>query len=555
MITFACIMQRLVKFILAMVLVALVTGCGGMHSYDARLVAADSLMWADPDSALAIVTAIDSLTGERDQAYRDLLATQARYKCYVEITASDDSAITRAMDYYRHHNGDREKLTRAFLYKGAVMEELGHVDSAMYYYKTAEVTADEKDYTNLGQINTRIADLYRIHNGNAQTCFEKYQLAFHNYVLARNKRMQLNSIYAMYMMNGITQPQLNNNDTIFTKAIDLAIELGNDNKLFNLYELRCRQLSLSDSSCLEAKKIALNCLKDFESYINNDLLLDLAYLYAKESKLDSAKHFLKCVNESLSPGDEVHVIVRKNDVLSMIAEREGDVYASRHFIALNSSLTDSIMDDTDKYSLDLIENEFNLHKHKNDLYEITHLQRILLWLTCITILLVALLTAAYLRRLRRTKAIIQELKNVKTDDEHLLKRLDSKSVVIEQFITNLVTLIKSVAGNETHNSTSQLAQQIKETIVDVANDDFWCELQSYLDKNHNGLISNLAQTHKLTEKDLRFIELSCCGFSYAVIAIIMDYNPKYVFNKRKILAKRMGLNMPLQDYLECLMAK
>ncbi len=67
-------------------LLTLVTGCGGAHRYDERLVQADSLMQPAPDSALAIVTAIDSLTGVSNLAYRDLLLTQARYKCYADIT-------------------------------------------------------------------------------------------------------------------------------------------------------------------------------------------------------------------------------------------------------------------------------------------------------------------------------------------------------------------------------------------------------------------------------------------------------------------------------------
>ena len=60
---------------MALVLVAVVTGCGGMHRYDARLAAADSLMHDVPDSALALVQAVDpaSLTREGDRAYRDLL--------------------------------------------------------------------------------------------------------------------------------------------------------------------------------------------------------------------------------------------------------------------------------------------------------------------------------------------------------------------------------------------------------------------------------------------------------------------------------------------------
>ena len=121
------------------------------------------------------------LAADGDRAYRDLLLTQARYRCY--ITATSDSDINRALAYYRAHPKEREKLTRAYIYKGAVMEELGHPDSAMLHYKHAEATAAPDDYFNLGYINFRIADLFlnevaedssvvdRLHQ--AVSCFER----------------------------------------------------------------------------------------------------------------------------------------------------------------------------------------------------------------------------------------------------------------------------------------------------------------------------------------------------------------------------------------------
>jgi len=145
-------MKYLPVVILLMVaaLVSTVTGCQGEARYDARLTVADSLLTSNPDSALALVEALalDSLSTDGDRAYRDLLLTQARYKCY--ITATSDSDINRALGYYRAHSGEQEKLTRAYIYKGAVMEELGHPDSAMLYYKHAEATAAPDDYFNLG---------------------------------------------------------------------------------------------------------------------------------------------------------------------------------------------------------------------------------------------------------------------------------------------------------------------------------------------------------------------------------------------------------------------
>lgn len=159
-----------------------------------------------------------------------------------------------------------------------------------------------------------------------------------------------------------------------------------------------------------------------------------------------------------------------------------------------------------------------------------------------------------MRRLRNTRAIIKQLSEIDIDRQlDPFERLEDKSGVIEHLLSNLVALIRLSSKNGTRNSTSQVAQQIKETIVDVANEDFWKELRAYLDKKHHGIISNLEQAHHLSEKDMRFIELSCCGFSYVIIAIILDYSPNYVLNKRKILASKMGLDMTLQEYLEHLM--
>ena len=149
-----------VILVMMAVLVAVVTGCGA-HRYDGRLMVADSLMRSNPDSALAILESlpVGRLTTEGDRAYHGLLISQARYKAYV--TATSDSDINRALSYYRTHSGEREKLTRAYIYKGAVMEELGHPDSAMYYYKSAEATAAPDDYFNLGYCNLRIGELYQ----------------------------------------------------------------------------------------------------------------------------------------------------------------------------------------------------------------------------------------------------------------------------------------------------------------------------------------------------------------------------------------------------------
>ena len=150
-------MRKLMVFIWTMlVLGAMVPSCSNSHRYDNRLMAADSLIHDHADSAMALLEALSSndLATDGDRAYRDLLLVQARYKAYV--TATSDSDINYALAYYKQHPKEKEKLTRANIYKGAVMEELGHPDSALLYFKTAETTADPDDYYNLGYSKMRI---------------------------------------------------------------------------------------------------------------------------------------------------------------------------------------------------------------------------------------------------------------------------------------------------------------------------------------------------------------------------------------------------------------
>ena len=89
----------------------------------------------------------------------------------------------------------------------------------------------------------------------------------------------------------------------------------------------------------------------------------------------------------------------------------------------------------------------------------------------------------------------------------------------------------------------------------VASDDFWKALRSHLDQNYNGIISQLAKNSKISETDLKFIELTCCGFNYVEIAIVLGYNPKYISQKRNDIAAKLRLRVPLRDYLEDAMTK
>ena len=179
-------------FVILSILAGLLAGCHDTPHYDQRLMKADSLLQNIHDSHLALEQLNglqrNSLSGEGNKAYYDLLLTQARYKCYIKATS--DSNINRALKYYTQHSDEQDKLLRAYIYKGAVMEELGKPDSAMTMYKQAETVILPTDYFNQGYVKMRMGDLYNQHHAYGGRNIEKLEQALERFRRAQDTHYQ-----------------------------------------------------------------------------------------------------------------------------------------------------------------------------------------------------------------------------------------------------------------------------------------------------------------------------------------------------------------------------
>ena len=546
-------MKHLLTVILGLaVLVATVAGCGGAHRYDSRLAAADSLMRPDPDSALAIVKAVDrdSLATEGDRAYRDLLLTQARYRCYEAATS--DSDINHALAWYRAHSGEREKLTRALIYKGAVMDELGHPDSAMLYYKQAEATADEKDYFNLGQINLRIADLYRRYYADTEICYGKYETALSYFKQTGDERLQQNCLFNMAGCLGITGR--GNPLEYLNQAFELAVELNDSSLMFSCRELLSRQLSAKDSTRKEAKVVALECLKKYPAQVNIDLLLDLAYIYAKDRVSDSAEYYLDIVKDYVGNDHFGQIQTRMNSILAILAEYANDPVKSDYYTRQSKRNSDSIANNKNRYSIQHIESANNKTQSTHAKQEMNTLQLLIVSLALLFLVSVIIFLSYHYIRTKRFRAIISEMEHAHVDKhEKLLEQLNAKESLIGDCVQRMISFMLTSIETSEKDSPAAIRKRIKKTVSETVNDDFWNELRIFLDRKHDNIISKIAENTLITKKDIRFIELLCCGFTYIEIAVMMDYNPKYFSQKRTEIAKKLKIDVPLQQFLENLL--
>ncbi len=547
--------------LVAIVLAALITGCGGAQRYDARLAEADSLMWDDPDSALAVLTAIDSLGGEANQAYRDLLVTQARYKCYQDITASDDSAITCAMDYYRVHSREREKLTRAYLYKGAVMEELGHVDSAMFYYKTAEVNADEKDYTNLGQINIRIADLYREEYSQDSAAILRFKESIRHYTILADTNFIIYGLGAIGCIYGVTHPDSSRyyliNAIRLAQKFDPSLQYSHKSTLAGLYYYQ--------GHYLEAKNVAMDILKNGKDDCGETQFYYYAVLsYLKLGNLDSAKYILKITPQPVDAVDSMSFY----NVLAEIANRENDHDTYKRYKERSHEITEEILSNSKKGKIAVAESEFE-KVHFQSHFE-GKKKKFTKMAVAILLLLLIIFTIIYYSARRQLRKRLNENKAIKNELESALANLNEqaqknktvselvayRTAALRELYQDIRVRIKDESKVKKVIPLTSLFQGMHERneILELnLKEKFWENMTLSVDGEYNGIYSFVERNYpNLTERDLKIFCLLCADLSPQLIRLCMNLtSARSITNYRSvIIKKKMGLDMSLDTFIK-----
>ena len=543
-------MKRLLVAILVFaVLVAVVAGCSHSARYDGRLVAADSLMQVNPDSSLAIVEGLcrDSLATEGDRAYRDLLLTQARYRCY--ITATSDSDINRALAYYRAHPKEREKLTRANIYKGAVMDELGFPDSAMLYYKQAEAVAAPTDYFNLGYINLRISDLFldqvskdssvivRLHR--AMWCFEK-----------QHDTTRLISVLGnLGSMTGYDQPD--SAKRYLWRAIALARQFDPTQQYS--HESTLAGVYFFQNEYAQANALAMDVLRHGSEYsFERQFYYYAAMSYISLGKLDSAKYVLSVTP---TPVDDVDSLTYYN-LTAAISKAEGKPYSYAENVSQYNEMVGDILYSSRESELLQIESEFD---RKQEELRHDNVNRRNITIISIGLLLLILLSLIIYRNKHRYSQLINDLmeesQNHVSDINTLRRNIDQLKIrdsQLKDFITSYIELMGDVTEACYHSPMNVLSNEIRRLFqLEKENKNKWVMLYSYIDNEYNHIITDTINKYsQLNDRDILLLALTCLDFSCAQIAIITGYsNATSISGNRQRLAQKMGLDYTLQEYI------
>ena len=545
-------------------LAGLLSGCqgGGASRYDARLVLADSVLRSnDPDSALQLLTTIDGakLPSAGDRAYHALLLTQAQYRCYVDITS--DSTINVALDYYKHHEGEREMLTRSYIYKGAVTEVLGNPEGAMPYYKQAVSVAAPDDHFNLGYANLRIGSLYRDYlvQDTADILFLKQALY--------NFRQVPDSFYVAQCLSAIVGSYMavNKKDsTIFyleqSDTLIKALHLSGLEVLNQRYLADLMMFSHDIQDIVAAKEIAVS-LADKETDQRNHLLLIAAFTLAKLNKADSANYYLKQVEtEKLSDG----LRVLYNRCMAEQARCHDDMVRFQYYFEKADNIADSLSDNNTQRKLRDVESKYDneVLRNKSLTYKNNWIISLLVTALFVGILLTAIMAmrrrlAQRQRQIEESEMIIEQLQSDAKTLATQLNKYQTMSDELKQAIQDQIELFTHLVELQvTHyaNSPGRFSKTFARSYSGKQSDNrsFWKSLRAYVNARYNNIIDeSLAVFPSLSETDINYLSLYCCNLPTTVIMACMGYKEAHsAYNKKRRVAEALGSPDSLDDYIK-----
>ena len=186
--------MRLKRLIYSILYLLLVTGCKEQKDVTDTLNCAEAIMESTPDSAYALIQTLDSGAMKRrsTRARYALLYTQAQDKNYIDGT--NDSIITVAVDYYRHH-GDVHHRFLSLYYKGRIHSNAGDYLHAIQAYSEAEgLVPGVSDAYYCGLLYSQLGIVYK-HYMDYPKSLEAYQKAYRYYNKANKKQHQAYALW------------------------------------------------------------------------------------------------------------------------------------------------------------------------------------------------------------------------------------------------------------------------------------------------------------------------------------------------------------------------
>lgn len=571
-------LEIVIRTIAVVAIIVFVSSCA---SKEAKRImdTADAVMWTRPDSALAVLESIDtlSLKAKAQHARYSLLYTMALARNHRDIP--DLRIIKPAASYYERHgsNDDRMKM---YFYLGVAQYDTGDPEAAIASYLRAKEYSSRSD--NLvfrGIISSSISDVYLWNNNNSESILyckeacdyfaqakDSFRLWNTTGLLANrysNIRdwAKADSLYSIFFSQPIRDTSIYARQ-LLNLAWNNIFKHGSDpHESIDLFRKATGEFggtpSLSDY-CVYA--YASEIIGDYDTA--NDLIRQL-------ENVDSSSTILKIWKYRISK--------HRADYKTALT------YLEQSLNDQNSEVLETVGQSVALAQSDYYENKSLL------LDKDRRLQRQVKWMIfLIAVMMVASGLGIYSKRKKIWQRQVEEMSFINdevsqrlneallSEKEHL-RSIDSLASANELAEKNIQTLSEKLSSaaekeqvlkglrakyvqankrryaqlnvlcrqylespNASRNGKDKIYAEVKK-ILAILDEPNQKELESMLDDNLDGIMTKLrAAIPDTTEKDFRFISFLILGFDTKTISRMMDYNVNTVYTKRYIIKEKIS---------------
>lgn len=507
-----------------------------------QLIAIDSLISSTPDSALALLRAIDtaSLPAGEPRAYHALLTCHAMWKAYV--AASSDTLIRRAWQYYEH-NGNYNRRIRAMLYMGTTAEELDHLEDAMRWYKRTELAANPDDHYHRGYALMSMANLYQnvsLSQRDAKNSYINAINEFSNDVFIDTT----NYLFCLSQL-GVVYGSINNDSSILilNKALKLSREyldttFVNEN-LISLAGYYYKVKRYDNAIKLSYEAIRSNKL-EYKQLLVACYIAALSYTNINE--LDSALHYYNILPKPQNIYDSAAVI----EVMAKIEYLKCNINHSIMLEKLSDSIIATQLYTAHKTSLKAIEQqEINIYNKKSSKRNQSYIH--LLYI-CGLILISVIIYLIYQRILNKKK--LSELNDSYNAIIANLISLTNNSTNKQEAYYNQQSSLRNFFDVIMYAAPRRSSSFRPDTHKVTITEEQWEQLCTSVNIMLDGFVNDLSTRYGCTTNEKRLFCICYCGASNNIVELCLPYKKQTIANmKQQIAHKVLGDNFTWNDLI------
>lgn len=524
---------------------------------------AEDVMWTRPDSALAALESIDTLslkTGAQRARY-SLLYTMALNRNWIDTT--DLSVIQPAVRYYERHGSKDDKM-EMYYYLGTVQHNAGNMDDAIAsYVRSLEYSSESDNLIFRGLIASAISDLY------SQNQNYSAGLNYANDALALFK--QAGDSTRIWVTTGMLA-------SLYGSIHDYE---KSDSLYSEFFSSPCRDSSMYARILMDK---ALGCLwrpspepemgaelfrKSIDEFKGNPTARDYcAYAYAMDllGNRVTADDLISQLEAQGCPLDEIDVWCYR------ISRHRGEYEKALNLLEESVRERDSIVLEAINQSVALAQSGY--YQTKSDLLareRCIQNQRQLIFVLLVVVILVCMLSIFLHKKKKwgqRMEDMLQINDNItrllsqeRNDKEDYRLRLDVmeknqsrlvereeaikelRSRYIKAYKSQLDKLSVLCSGywdpSNTNWNKERVYERVKELATELENNSE-SELEAMIDEGLDGIMTKLkVDLPRLSERDRRFIAFQILGLDAKTLSYVTGYSVATIYTKRNRLKERL----------------